>query len=524
VTSTSPTTVRVSSDRFLELVEISQLVPTDAVRRVRAALRDSLSGEIAEDPQRVAAAFVEAKLLTQWQAGMLLRGKHKGFQLGKYRLLEQIGSGGMSRVYLAEHLLMRRRVAIKVLPPARVDDSSYLARFRREAEAVAQLDHPNIVRAFDIDQEGNTHYFVMEYIDGHDFLQIVTAEGPLEYRRAAEYIAQVADALHHAHGAGLIHRDIKPGNCLVEHGGTVKLLDLGLAKFMQETGPSLTLMHEENVLGTADYLAPEQARNSHSVDHRADIYSLGCTLYFLLTGHAPFPRGSLSERLIKHQTAEPEDIRQDRPDVPQRLVDICSKMMEKAADKRFQDAGDVAKDLRDWLGSGAPGREADESRGGPFGDVWHRAARPQAKPAARPASKPSSPSTRQSTPANGRTRATDRAKPSADATANQRGAETKRIESPRDPTDRTTKQDPNAGAGRVSGAEREPAPRDVPLLPHLPPIELELGEEHAWEAGSRFLPRRSTLSDSQRKLWIGVGVVSVVALLVLVIGALLFAP
>lgn len=501
VNTTSSSNVRVSSEQFLELAEKSQLVPADAVRRVRAGLRDSLTGRIAEDPQQVAAACIDGGLLTTWQAGMLLRGKHKGFQLGKYRLLDEIGSGGMSRVYLAEHVLMRRRVAIKVLPPARVDDSSYLARFRREAEAIAQLDHPNIVRAFDIDQEGNTHYFVMEYIEGKDFLQLVKQEGPVEYRQAAEYIVQVADALHHAHQAGLIHRDIKPGNCLVERGGTVKLLDLGLAKFAQDTRPSLTLMHEENVLGTADYLAPEQARNSHNVDHRADIYSLGCTFYFLLTGHAPFPTGSLSERLMKHQRAEPADIRLDRPDVPQPLVDICTHMMQKSAEKRYQDAGEVAKDLRDWLEGKFT--EKQEGTAGPFGDVWRRAERPrsnskaESKKGSTPAAGPAA-AQRPGASRNGRSKQAVPAKPlKQKPSAKRRAASAAGKGAATDPPQATSTKssvvlDDN-GPARV--------PDDVPLLPNLTEIDIDLVEESEWDTGSRYLPRRSTASQSQ-SVWI----------------------
>jgi serine/threonine protein kinase len=510
VTQTS--NVRVSSDQFLELVERSQLVEDDAFRRVRASLRDSLTGRVPDDPREIAAAFVQDELLTQWQANMLLRGKHKGFQLGKYRLLDEIGSGGMSRVYLAEHTLMRRRVAIKVLPPRRVGDSSYLARFRREAEAIAQLDHPNIVRAFDIDHEGSTHYFVMEYIDGSDFLQIVKKSGPLECRRAAEYIAQVADALHHAHQAGLIHRDIKPGNCIVERGGTVKLLDMGLAKFAQDSGPSLTLMHEENVLGTADYLAPEQARDSHTVDHRADIYSLGCTLYFLLTGHPPFPTGSLSERLIKHQRDEPQDIRVDRPDVPRELVEICGQMMRKSPEKRFQEGGEVAKRLRDWL---AGKMETDETRGGPFGEVWRRASSsPKAASGNASRSQPSSQRPAAQTPPNGRPQPPGgpRAK---DAFERNPPAETKpsvgagTSREPRRPVSTVTDQE-YGGAGES----------DLVNLPSLSSIKL--GEHHAWEAGSHFLPRLYSMSN-RSSLWIWAGAALAVCLLAILIGVLLSA-
>ncbi|MBN1853053.1 MAG: serine/threonine protein kinase [Pirellulales bacterium] len=342
-------TVKVDTERFLELVQRCGLVAEDSYRRQIASLKDALTGKVPDSPTLVADSFVREGLLTRWQADNLLRGKHKGFTLGSYRLLGLIGTGGMSSVYLAEHTLMRRRVAIKVLPHSKVSDSSYLGRFRREAEAVAQLDHPNIVRAYDIAQEGKTHYFVMEYVDGQDLFQIVQQEGPLDYRRAADYIAQTAEGLQHAHDAGLIHRDMKPANCLVDRDNTVKILDLGLALFSEDDRPSLTLAHDENVLGTADYLAPEQAINSHNVDSRADIYALGCTFYFLLTGHPPFPEGTMSERLIKHQRDKPTPILSERKDAPQELVAICDAMMAKSLRNRIQTCGEVAARLRAWL-------------------------------------------------------------------------------------------------------------------------------------------------------------------------------
>jgi serine/threonine-protein kinase len=230
-----------------------------------------------------------------------------------------------------------------------VEDTSYLARFHREARAAAALDHRNIVRAFDVDNDGNIHYLVMEYVEGRDLQQIVTKDGPLAYTAAAEYIRQAAEGLASAHRAGLIHRDIKPANLLVTPKNVVKLLDLGLARFADEDKSSLTVAYDENVLGTADYLAPEQALDSHAVDARADIYALGCSMFFLLTGHPPFVGGTLPQRLMMHQKQPPPDIRAERPDAPQELLDICLRMMSKRPEDRYQSADEVAAELTSWL-------------------------------------------------------------------------------------------------------------------------------------------------------------------------------
>jgi serine/threonine-protein kinase len=340
---------KVSTNKLLDLLRRSNLVDEAKLTAFLEKTTRAQGEAVVEDQNRLAEMLITDNLITRWQADKLLAGKHKGFRLGKYKLLGQIGKGGMSSVYLAEHELMKRRVAIKVLPRNRVGDSSYLERFRLEARAVARLDDPNIVRAYDIDNDGDTHYIVMEYVDGQDLHQLVVGQGPLNYDTSADYIAQVANGLQHAHEMGLVHRDIKPANCLVDRHGTVKLLDLGLAKLNEDDQASLTMANEENVLGTADYLAPEQALNSHEADGRSDIYSLGCTLYFLLTGSPPFPEGSISERLLKHQTARPDSIFKARPDAPPSLVEICEIMMSKKPDDRYQTAGDVAAQLKSWL-------------------------------------------------------------------------------------------------------------------------------------------------------------------------------
>ena len=304
---------KVDKDRFLQLLQLSGLVDEDKLPQLIADLKARFGGELPEDPTLIADKLVEQDVITRWQSNLLLDGKYKGFMLGKYRLLQLLGSGGMSSVYLGLHSIMKKKVADKVLPKSKVEDSSYLARFIKEARAAGMVQHPNIVQSHDIDSVGNTHYIVMDYVEGTNLQALVKENGPLDYETAADFMAQAAEGLHFAHETGLVHRDIKPANLLVDANKMVRVLDLGLALFSDEDA-SLTREHDENVLGTADYLAPEQAFDSHRVDRRADIYSLGCTLYFLLTGHPPFPEGTLPQRLMKHQTQAPPPIYDDRPD------------------------------------------------------------------------------------------------------------------------------------------------------------------------------------------------------------------
>jgi serine/threonine protein kinase len=339
---------KLSAESFLGVVKQSALIDTDLLKRTWKELKDQ--GTRLDESRQIADEFVARNLLTRWQADKLLQGRHKGFFLGKYRLLSHLGSGGMSAVYLAEHVLMRRRVAIKVLPKARVNDSSYLERFHREAQAVAALDHRNIVRAYDVDSEDNVHFLVMEYVPGKSLHELVARNGPLDFVSAAEYMRQAAEGLQHAHRIGMVHRDIKPGNLLLDEKGTVKLLDLGLARFFDDKEEnSLTVKHDEKVLGTADYLSPEQALDSHNVDIRSDIYSLGCTLYYLLTGGPPFPDGTLAQRLMAHQSKQPRPVQEKRSDIPASLVAILEKMMSKKPEDRYQTARDAAQAMLDWL-------------------------------------------------------------------------------------------------------------------------------------------------------------------------------
>lgn len=338
----------VNATRFVEIVRKSNLVEEDQLQDALDALASENQGRLPSNPERIAKFLVGRELLTEWHCDKLLKGKYKGFMLGKHKLLDHLGTGGMSNVYLAQHTLLGRIEAIKVLPKNRVKDSSYLARFYREGEAIAQLNHANIVRVYDIDNEGDTHYLKMEYVDGRDLQTIVQEDGVLDIDTAVEYIIQATEGLQHAHERNLIHRDIKPANLLIDEDGVVKILDMGLALFSDDERSSLTVAHNENVLGTADYLAPEQAIDSHNISRTADIYGLGGTMYYLLTGHPPFPEGTLAQRIAMHQSKMPADIRDDRADCPQELCDIVFKMMQKKPEDRYPSAREVGDALRAW--------------------------------------------------------------------------------------------------------------------------------------------------------------------------------
>ena len=340
-----------SAKSFLKLLERSGIVEENRLKEELSRLSSKAAGRMV-DITELAGHLIDSGLITQWHTDKLLAGKYKGFFLGKYKLLGHLGSGGMSSVYLAKHKISDQFRAIKVLPRKKVSDKSYLDRFYLEARAAASLNHPNVVRIYDICNESNTHYMVMEYVKGQDLYEMVSAVGPLDFVAAADYMAQAAEGLIHAHERELVHRDIKPANLLKTTEGDVKILDLGLALVNQDDSESLTMLYNEKVMGTADYLSPEQAVNSHEVDHRADIYSLGCTLYFLITGHPPFPKGTLAQRIAMHQTKEPADIRLSRPECPIELVELCHRMMIKDVDQRIQNCQQVKSELLALIDSG----------------------------------------------------------------------------------------------------------------------------------------------------------------------------
>jgi serine/threonine-protein kinase len=326
-----------TGDAVLELVRKSELADDDVLRGFLLK-----SGPVPASADDTATRLVQLGILTRFQAQFILKGKHKGFRLGPYRILDQIGAGGMGQVYLAEHVHLHRRVALKVLPAKLAADKIGVERFYREARAVAALDHPNVVRAYDVAWESNTHFLVLEYIQGRSLEDVlVEAGGRLPVTTACDYVVQAAAGLHHAHEKGISHRDIKPANLLVNPEGTVKILDMGLAKFFQV---STDANDPGVVMGTTDYIAPEQAIACSAADHRADIYSLGATLYHLVTGEPPF-QGTVAAKLIAHQLHDVPTAHEVREDVPEGVSDIIAKMMAKDPAERYQTMADVVRAL-----------------------------------------------------------------------------------------------------------------------------------------------------------------------------------
>ena len=350
----APTT----SNEFLDLVRKSELLPPP---RLDEFLRLGQGKSAKMSPRELANLLVSGGFVTEFQADQFLHGKWKGFTIGKYRVLERIGAGGMGTVYLCEHSVVGRKVAVKVLPSSQSNNPIAKARFYREARAAGVATHPNLVKAHDVDEENGVHFLVMDYVDGSSLQSIVARFGPLSVVRAANYVAQAALGLQAAADAGLIHRDVKPANIMLERNGTIRVLDLGLARFYEDNTDPLTLKYDENnVLGTADYVAPEQAVDSHDVDIRADIYSLGATFYYLLTGQTTFPTGRIAQKLIWLQVKQPTPIRQLRPEVPAGLVAVVEKMMAKRPEQRYSTPAEVAAALAPWAGGKlAPPTEAE---------------------------------------------------------------------------------------------------------------------------------------------------------------------
>jgi serine/threonine protein kinase len=304
------------------------------------------------DPRDLAREILRRNWLTPYQVNQLLQGNVSDLFIGHYLVLERLDEGGQGQIFKARHRNLERVVALKVLHKSALDDPEILARFQRESKVIRQLHHPNIVLAYDSGQMGTNVFLAMEFVEGVNLWQLVKKHGPPSPATAAEYIRQAALGLQHIHERGLVHRDIKPSNLVLartpQGGGIIKILDLGLARRMQpihgEATEKLTT-DQSGALGTVDYMSPEQALDFHRADIRADIYSLGYTFYFLLTGVAPFGSATVAQKLIWHQQREPTPVQELAKDVPASFVQILKQMTAKNPADRFQVPGDVARAL-----------------------------------------------------------------------------------------------------------------------------------------------------------------------------------
>jgi serine/threonine-protein kinase len=309
------------------------------------------SGGVAlANDRALARELVDRNWLTAYQADQLLQERGPDLVLGPYRILDRLGEGGMGQVFKAHHLTMDRVVALKLIPRDMVANPNAVGRFYREVRAVAKLSHPNIVTAFDANQVGPTHYLAMELVDGIDLARLVQQSGPLPIPQACEFIRQTAVGLQRAHEKGLVHRDIKPGNLMVarlhpDEPPIVKILDFGLARFESESDHSGRLTQLGKFIGTMDYMAPEQAQDPRTADIRADIYSLGCSLFYLLTGKPPFPGSDAVERLSARVLGDAPSVRRIRPEVSPALDQVLAKMMVRNPADRYQTPREVAQAL-----------------------------------------------------------------------------------------------------------------------------------------------------------------------------------
>ena len=308
--------------------------------------------------------------LTPYQAAAILQGKTKGLIIGGYLVLDRLGAGSMGIVLKAEHRKLKRLVALKLLPPSLARNPSAVIRFHREAKAAARLSHPNVVAVLDADEFRGLHFLVMEYAEGTDLARLVRDRGPMEVPLAIDCIIQAARGLKAVYEADVVHRDIKPSNLLLEPGGTLKILDMGVARLgMVEGSPGAGVadasLTESNVLvGTVDYMAPEQASNPKLADHRSDIYSLGCTLHYLLTGRPPYSGETFMERLLAHREQPIPTLSDARPDVPRSLDPLFRRMMSKAPPDRVSSLDELIAELERCLpGPGA--KEEPESSTAP---------------------------------------------------------------------------------------------------------------------------------------------------------------
>ncbi len=336
---------------FRDAILQSRLVTQQQLREammvdVRKVGRSLTVEEI--DDRELASALVDSGKLTSYQADQLMAGRTR-LKLGAYIITDWIGQGGMGQVFKAVHEMLGRECAIKVLPLQKANEES-IGNFRREIRTQAKLDHTHLVRAFDAGEDGGVHFLVVEFVPGTDLRRLVRTNGRLDVQQAANIIKQSAEGLEHAHSHGLIHRDIKPGNILVTPDGVAKLSDLGLAGYLHDVDDP----RAGKTVGTADYLSPEQIRSPLDITSASDIYALGCTLYYAVTGKVPYPGGTPRSKARRHMEETPWHPRRFNEEVTDEFVDLIGDMMEKDPSLRIQSAAEVADRLSPWASDNSP--------------------------------------------------------------------------------------------------------------------------------------------------------------------------
>lgn len=330
---------------FVESLTQSGLMTAEEVRTFMAGLPPGRRPATAAD---LARELYRAGRLTKYQCQALYQGKTRILVLGNYVVLDRLGRGGMALVFKAQHRRMQRIVALKVLPPEMIDSEEAVQRFQQEVKAVARLSHPNIVTAYDADEANGIHFLVMECVEGENLLTLVREYGPFPPGKAIACILQAARGLEYAHQQGIIHRDIKPSNLLLDKRGTIKILDMGLARVRHPLamGEDVEFVQAGYVLGSVDYMSPEQTVDMKATDHRSDIYSLGCTLFYLLAGRTMYRGETFVQRVIAHREHPIPSLRQVRPDIPEGLETVFRKMVAKKPKDRHQSMTEVIGDLQ----------------------------------------------------------------------------------------------------------------------------------------------------------------------------------
>ncbi|MFO0911063.1 MAG: serine/threonine-protein kinase, partial [Isosphaeraceae bacterium] len=326
---------------LVAVIRASGVLPERQLAEIRSKV---LSGDYPHDALALADRLIHDRILTEYQARKFLANKPQGLVVGRYVIVDRLGSGSMGRVYKAHHGMMDRFVALKIIAPEIVSNERVVSRFQREMRLVGRLDHPNVIRAYDADQIGRVLYIVMEYVQGESFGHYLR-RGPIPPREMADYAAQAALGLAHAHDQGIVHRDIKPSNLLLTTEKQVKVLDLGLGVLMEADDSTSFATADGIAVGTVDYMSPEQACG-RELDGRSDLYSLGCSVYHLVTSKLPFPGESPIERMGKRINGRPVPITEVMPGLPANFVRVLDKLLAHKPQDRFQSAHEAAEALR----------------------------------------------------------------------------------------------------------------------------------------------------------------------------------